>query len=385
MKKIVLILAALFCITSLWAQSIFNENFSSGTNPVNWQFSRNTDVHHYSRPSGCLADMGVQTPAVGKDAPSRFILPLLTYNASMNIISLSFKLFVFDANLDCSYLVNTFPCPTFVTAMLVKNNYTGGTNNLPDEVDIYIKQSYQLTNANGVNIINFNGLNIIPNGAEYRIYFDFKTAENTNCTGEGIKFIFDDFLVTESENIPLPVSLSSFSADKNKSTATLKWSTQLESNSKGFFVQRNTGEGWEDRTFVFSAADKGNSNSLITYSYNDPNSFSGISQYRLVQVDLDGSKTYSNIKLVRGEDIAAGAMQAYPNPSSSGTMNILLPDISGSYKLILFDVAGRKLKEWEKVNGNIFTLSSLRSGIYFLQVTDIINAKTNSLRVLITR
>ena len=525
MKKVLLILPALIFATSLWAQSIFFENFSSGVNPTGWQLSSNTDVHQYFRPPLCVADTGLQTPAVGKNAPSRLILPSLTYDAANNIISLTFKVFAFDANLNCSSVKDSFPCPTYVTAMLIKTSYTGGTNRLPDDAEVYTKQSYRLPNAHGANTIIFNGSGIIPDGGSYRIYLDFKTAENTNCTGQGIKFIFDDFSITKSlcegdcnpvansdyfdgnsqnfmntfkgnvyggylnwasvapagyemkslsiapavndgldydnnnhplsqmqfvlvtqpqvvlssgcsgtpsagtltwngdgtfeytrtdmcvsrisftykiidptalesniatviidfvEQIPLPVSLYSFTAERDKNVVELKWQTASENNSRGFYVQRNTGNGWENRAFVFTAADNGNSTLMLTYEFNDANSFNGVSQYRLAQIDIDRAVTYSLIKTIRSETVA-GTLQVYPNPSLSGSVNVLLPNTSAIYKLSLFDVTGRKIKEWQKVNGDLFTINSMGSGVYLLRATDLGNAETNSVRIVVTR
>ena len=69
----------------------------------------------------------------------------------------------------------------------------------------------------------------------------------------------------------MPVSLKSFNAKRVNTTAALNWETVSESNNRGYFVQRNTGGGWKDISFVASKAAGGNSSSLLTYEFNEAN------------------------------------------------------------------------------------------------------------------
>jgi hypothetical protein len=49
----------------------------------------------------------------------------------------------------------------------------------------------------------------------------------------------------------------------------LHWQTATEQNNKGFYVQRNTGNGWKDLALVFSAAADGNSSTGNSYAFTD--------------------------------------------------------------------------------------------------------------------
>src|SRR4030095_6870766 len=91
----------------------------------------------------------------------------------------------------------------------------------------------------------------------------------------------------------LPVKLTSFTADRIAANVNLRWQTSTEVNSSGFAVERNTNGVWQDVGFVPTQDPGGNSSEILTYSYVDPNNVKGVSQYRIRQVDLDGSAKYS--------------------------------------------------------------------------------------------
>src|SRR5689334_8779976 len=101
----------------------------------------------------------------------------------------------------------------------------------------------------------------------------------------------------------LPVHLTYFNAKRtNSSSVSLNWQTAQELNSSGFEIQRQIGNSsWQVIGFVKSQAVNGNSNSPLTYSYNDNNSADAITQYRLRTVDIDGSSKFSDVRSVRGE------------------------------------------------------------------------------------
>lgn len=527
MKKFLLFTIALFTVLLIRAQdTVYFENFNTvplGQVPSGWNVSSNTNVDDYDRPAlagACTIDYGLQTPGVGKGAPVRLILPTMIYNEDNPIVIIRFKVFVYDASLKCATL-KPFPCPTFVNTMLIKSTYSGGTNQLPADGDIYQNQNYEIKQANGDNTVIFEPN--LPDGTPYRIYFDFKTAENTGCVSTGTKFIFDDFNIGEFDcfgdcppvanddyfdastqgfqnslkanvyggflkwsdaiskdyamksldispavnngldydadnhelasmqfllitgptvenyqycpgtppvgtlnlnmdgtfdytrgdgcvtrvsfiyqvvdptglrdtakvwidfppNSPLPVTFSEFTAVRNKTRVAVKWQTSTEMNNKGFYVQCNTGNGWNSKAFVFSAANDGYSTAPLNYSFNDLNNFPGVSQYRIAQVDIDGAVKYSNIQLVNSEQ-AAGQVHVYPNPSATGMVNVILPH-QGNFDLALFDLSGRKLKEWKQVKESNLPIDRLTQGTYILRVTDIEAGRTQSVRLLITR
>lgn len=171
--------------------------------------------------------------------------------------------------------------------------------------------------------------------------------------------------------IVTPVTLKGFNARRSKSTVQLTWETATESMNKGFSIERRTGSnGWEAVGFVNSKAEGGNSTALLSYSYSDVNTYSGVSQYRLRQVDMDGKAAYSEIRSVRGEQQASRTV-LYPNPSADGTVNVVFEDEGTSRRdIFLTDMSGRIVKQWKGYSNNSLQIDNLRSGMYTVRIVD---------------
>jgi len=111
---------------------------------------------------------------------------------------------------------------------------------------------------------------------------------------------------------PDTVSLVSFSANVNVDNVTLNWSTETEVNNSGFEIERNSGNRFEKIGFVPGF---GTSTETHIYSYVDNSLLVGTYQYRLKQIDYDGTFQYSNVVEVEiiSPDVFA-LKQNYPNP-----------------------------------------------------------------------
>src|SRR6185436_4285155 len=143
----------------------------------------------------------------------------------------------------------------------------------------------------------------------------------------------------------LPVKLQSFTAVRDRSNVYLKWTTSIEENSRGFMVQRLIGNGmWQNVLFVPSQAVNGNSAIPLNYELTDINGTKGVTQYRLKQVDFDGTVAYSFIRSVRGE-AQKGKTIIYPNPSSDGKVNIIFEDVNAIRDVSVTDMSGRMIKQ----------------------------------------
>src|SRR5690606_28658485 len=80
-----------------------------------------------------------------------------------------------------------------------------------------------------------------------------------------------------------------------------------------FILERSTdGINWEFLT-EYKAA--GRSQQSIQYQGIDNSPFLGVNYYRLVQVDFDGSKTYSNTEKALITDHSELTAFIYPNPT----------------------------------------------------------------------
>lgn len=170
--------------------------------------------------------------------------------------------------------------------------------------------------------------------------------------------------------IGLPVDFASFTATRNHSTVNLKWVTSTEINCAGFAVERNTNGNWQEMGFVNSQATNGNSISLLTYQFTDPNISKGISQYRIRQVDFDARSKYSEVRSVRGDGQSFQTI-IYPNPSADGKVNVVFEENGGAHltrDISVSDMNGRVVKQMKGVVNNNVTIENLLPGIYSLRV-----------------
>jgi hypothetical protein len=121
----------------------------------------------------------------------------------------------------------------------------------------------------------------------------------------------------------LPVQLADFTATATPSRSVqLAWATASELNSSFFEVQHSL----DGRTFaaVGQVAGHGNSIQPLTYSFTDTKpSAAATNYYRLRQVDLDGTSTFSPVQAVT---LAAGSspvqFTAAPNPTTPGNLHL---------------------------------------------------------------
>ncbi|MBF9221940.1 T9SS type A sorting domain-containing protein [Hymenobacter ruricola] len=112
---------------------------------------------------------------------------------------------------------------------------------------------------------------------------------------------------------PLPVVLTYFSAQASKGTVQLRWATATEHNSKAFVIERSA----DGEVFAAVAETKaqGSSTRAMEYAAVDAKPLPGTSYYRLRQVDVDGTTTYSKAATV-SVAVPNQPVDFYPNPAA---------------------------------------------------------------------
>jgi len=109
----------------------------------------------------------------------------------------------------------------------------------------------------------------------------------------GWRLIGDDQVDCPDDMI-LPVILKRFDVIAQGNSVRLEWETSVEINNKGFYVERSSdGLNWERITFIYAVHPNG-----AQYKYTDNTVRSKKYYYRLVQEDLDGTTTFSEIRSV---------------------------------------------------------------------------------------
>lgn len=126
-----------------------------------------------------------------------------------------------------------------------------------------------------------------------------------------------------------PVKLENFYAELRKEGIHLIWSTALEINNKGFYIEHSRdGTNWKDLDFLDG---KGNSNAKNNYSYELSSPWKGANYFRLRQEDFDGKFEYSNIKVVIWQGgIEDLDLVVVPNPAQ----DFLVPILPTEYKTL---------------------------------------------------
>lgn len=214
------------------------------------------------------------------------------------------------------------------------------------------------TCANGDLVVCITGNNIPPAGT-LKVKFailDLTTPDPTDT--------IQAFCNVPVASGPLPVTLSSFIANRKSSQVSLTWKTEVELNSKEFIIQRKTGTTWEDIATVKSA----NSSIGSSYTYTDINSNKGITEYRLKMLDFDGSSKNSDIRAVKGTSATAD-FTVYPTPST-GTATVVLTEKCEKASVQLIDNAGRVIKNENIVNNSSTNFRNLTPGMYMIRVTN---------------
>jgi hypothetical protein len=108
--------------------------------------------------------------------------------------------------------------------------------------------------------------------------------------------LLDEIIFTNSVAVqPLPVELSAFEVRLHGRGVRLSWKTETELQNFGFEVQRRRDDGeWQTRGFVPGDGDR---HTPKWYEYVDTlDGEDGQLQYRLKQLDRDGSSTYSPVR-----------------------------------------------------------------------------------------
>ncbi len=184
-------------------------------------------------------------------------------------------------------------------------------------------------------------------------------------------------LTVSGTNAPLPVVLTSFTAEPLGADALLKWTTASERNNDHFEVEASA-DGQQFRR-IGRVAGHGTTAQAHSYQLTDP----AIARYaadpvyyRLRQVDLDGTASYSPVRAVRVAGLADFAAQLHPNPARGGEAPGLLirTTAPGPARWQLLDALGRTLASQEIVlPAGTTTLplaaaGPLATGVYLVRV-----------------
>ena len=177
-----------------------------------------------------------------------------------------------------------------------------------------------------------------------------------------------NFVITGTTASALPVTLSNFTAKQTTdNNVSLAWVTSSESVNKGFSIERQEeGSGkFQSLGFIASKAEGGNSQTTLAYSFKDVTAKKGTNMYRLVQEDLDGKKTYSEVRVVKlsGQSVS----MVFPNPSN-GAVNISRTADGKKMNIQVIDQSGSTIRQLSNITDANYKLNIQKSGVYTIKM-----------------
>jgi hypothetical protein len=187
-------------------------------------------------------------------------------------------------------------------------------------------------------------------------------------------------IITDSTVIP--VELTNFTADAKNGKVILNWETSSETNNQGFEVQRTylnssliKGKDKKDWITIGFVTGHGTTTEKHNYTFLDNSVMTGIYQYRLKQMDFDGTFEFSNeieVNVIALDDFVL--FQNYPNPFNPlTTLSYQLPE-AGYVTLKVYDMLGNELETLVNavkpagVHEVNFNSGNLSSGLYLYKM-----------------
>lgn len=168
---------------------------------------------------------------------------------------------------------------------------------------------------------------------------------------------------------PLPIVLSSFSANCKGNSAHVSWTTASEQNSDYFTVERSRdGEQWSEVESVIGA---GTTNSTRYYSVLDD---VAANYYRLTQTDFDGKMTMYPVVFVDcNAKKSENGLVVYPNPSNDGSFTVTVnsQEDLGESTVFIHTINGQLVASYDLnvLSGtNIVQFTDMKSGTYLISV-----------------
>jgi sugar lactone lactonase YvrE len=172
------------------------------------------------------------------------------------------------------------------------------------------------------------------------------------------------------EVLVIPVEMVSFTATVKPGKVELNWTTATELNNAGFAIEKNISNVWNQIGYVKG---QGTTTEQNDYSFTE-NTSAGKYQYRLKQIDHDGSFQYSNVVDVTVgltvDDYTLG--QNYPNPFNPSTTITFAMEKTEQVSVTVHNMLGQEIEILFSGMANAnevylltFNAKNLSSGIYF--------------------
>jgi hypothetical protein len=176
-------------------------------------------------------------------------------------------------------------------------------------------------------------------------------------------------IATKDCSQPQPVEFISFKANHQDNYIYLTWSTATEKNSSYFVIEKS--QDGINFSSVGQIKAAGSSSNILNYSFTDHSSETGTIYYRVVEYDIDGSTTVSEIKSVNSKLL--DFIKIVPNPNH-GNFSVIMEGLDNiAFQLSLYNALGENVYHSnDRTNSDNhiknIEIQTLPSGIYFLHI-----------------
>jgi transcription elongation factor Elf1 len=187
----------------------------------------------------------------------------------------------------------------------------------------------------------------------------------------------DNVVPFTTTGVVLPLTWKFVKAQLVNNTTLISWATSQEINTSKFEIEFSA----DGTSFVKlgEVAAAGNSNTISNYNFTHPKPITGFNFYRIKQIDVDGSFTYSVIvKVLNRNDIKQTIIA--PNPVVD-VLNIVEPSTTFISSVEVFDSKGALvIRKVVNSDEQVYSLpvSALSKGNYILKVNYKTETKTFS-------
>jgi alpha-L-arabinofuranosidase len=189
-------------------------------------------------------------------------------------------------------------------------------------------------------------------------------------------------LKLQPDDVALPITLKSFSADKRANGIQLNWVTASEKNILEYVVERSSDGDMYSSIGSVTATNQDSS----VYNFDDANiAHSPVLYYRLIVVEANGNKASSRVV-----SVTVGAQLqkviVHPNPFENSLVLRIRSEAEKKINIILIDIMGRTVLAQQKLlyKGNnaieLTNLNRLMKGLYLVKIGD--DDYSNTLKVV---
>lgn len=249
-------------------------------------------------------------------------------------------------------ILTTDTIPLRISSLNNTYNYNIKTqiNNLPSTI-----QGFLLNTSNGtLTPLNMNGTTTV-------------SISNANSVTTNYKIVFSN------SGSPLSVKEIKLNAVKQNESIKTNWTAIEEQSVKSYTLEKST--NGKDYTSIQVINSIGNGTN--DYSWTDEQPTKGMNLYRVRANNLDGKQLYSNVALVRWDEVSEPKIDVYPNPIIDANFTLSLNNLSaGIYHTSLYNSSGQLVFNQDlNHDGNNATATiqlnqKLSNGAYYLVLSN---------------